>query len=144
MSSAAFFGHRHGNYYEYSDKISGIIEDLIVNHDVTTFYNGARGDFDNTCAGILHNLKEKYPNVVQLMALSYYPNSDFYLPPSYDESVYLLEEPCPKKFAITYTNREIVKRCDYIISGVRRDFGGAWETCEYARRRHKCIISIFE
>ena len=108
------------------------------------FYNGARGNFDSICAKTVYELKRKYPHIKQLMVLSYHPSRDLNVSPCFDEIVYLFKNDCPPKFAISRTNIEIVKRCDHIVSGVCRNFGGAWTACEYARRLKKNIFSIIE
>lgn len=144
MSAAAFFGHRDKDYTQYSGAISKIIEALISDCGIDVFYNGARGNFDSVCAKAVYELKSKYSHVKQLMVLSYHPARDLYVPPWFDETIYLLENDCPPKFAISRTNFEIVKRCDYIISGATLDFGGAWTACEYAKRLNKKIIWIFD
>ena len=77
MSAAAFFGHRDIEYFQYCDKLAKIIENLILDHGVDVFYNGARGNFDIICAKTLHELKRKYPHIKQLMELSYHPSRDF-------------------------------------------------------------------
>lgn len=144
MSSATFFGHRRFGYAPFKDKIERSMVDLIEHCGVTEFYNGYRGDFDLLCAEIIYELKDRYPTIKNILVLSYHPKPEFKLPPFFDESVYLLEKPVPPKFAISYTNQCIVDRVDIIISGVRYDWGGAWTACEYARRKKKRIIKIFE
>lgn len=144
MSTVAFFGHRSYGYSAYRAKIKSIIIDLIENHGATDFYNGFRGDFDKLCAEIVSGLKSFYPMIKNTLILSYHPLSDFVLPEYFDESAYLLDEPVPPKFAITYTNRKIVDKADFIVSGVMLDSGGAWSACDYARRKKKTLINIFE
>lgn len=144
MSSIAFFGHGKFDYRPYREKIKALIIDLIDNHDATDFYNGFRGDFDCLCAEIVCELKNDYPSIKNIMVLSYHPKEDFALPKFFDESMYLLEKRVPPQFAISYTNQTIVERVDFIISGVQYDWGGAWTACDYARRKKKVIINLFE
>ena len=139
----AFFGHRCFGYEMVRENIKSIIVDLIKNQGITEFYNGFRGDFDCICAEIVRDLKSTYPTIKNILVLSYYPKADFVLPTFFDESVYLLEEPVPMKFAIFHTNRKIVDAATVIVSGVKLDSGGAWAACEYARFKNKNIISIF-
>lgn len=144
MAIAAFFGHKDYNYGEFADLLNKIIINLIKNCNVTEFFNGNRGAFDRMCAMSVHKLKLKYPQIKNTLVLSYPPDKNFVMPYYFDESVYLLEQPHPIKFAIWYTNRLCVDAADYIISGVRYNFGGAWAACDYARRKHKKIINIFD
>ena len=144
MAKCAFFGHRQFNYAPYREKIETLICDLIVNHGVTEFYNGSRGNFDGVCAEIVFALKAKFPDIKNIMVVSYHPHDGFALPKYFDESIYLLEKSVPPKYAISYTNQAIVERVDYIISGVTYDWGGAWTACEYARRKKKIILNVIE
>ncbi len=145
MAIAAFFGHRKSYFIsKYRNKIDAIIIDLIENHGVTSFYNGFRGLFDGECAFAVADLKKVYPFIENVMVLSYIPDPGFELPECFDLSVYLLDKPVIPKFAIYHTNREIVKRADYIISGVDCHYGGAYTACEYARRLKKTIINIYD
>ena len=144
MAAAAFFGHRSYPYAPHRDKLRAIIVDLIENHGVTEFYNGLRGDFDRLCADIVYELMSDYPMIQNILVLSYHPREGFVLPKCFSESIYLLEKPVLPKFAITYTNQAIVEKVDFIVSGVALHSGGAWTACDYARRKGKQIISIFE
>lgn len=144
MLTCAFFGHRSYPYAPYRDALKALIVNLIENHGVTEFYNGFRGDFDRLCAEVVYELTEEFSTIKNILVLSYHPNADFKLPRYFSESIYLLEKSVLPRYAITYTNRAIVNRVDFIISGVALHSGGAWSACEYARRRKKPIISIFE
>ena len=104
--------------------------------------NGFRGDFDVQCAQIVHNLKAQFDNISLINVLSYIPNEDYYIPKLFDGSIYLLEEKVPQRFAISHTNRLIVEKADYIISGVFLSFGGAYAAVRHAERLHKNIIKI--
>lgn len=144
MRICAVFGHKEFNYYGYKDKIRQIFVDLIENHGVTEFFNGYRGDFDRMCGFLVDELKIIHPYITNTMVISYPPDKHFAKPHYFDDTVYLLENKVPQKFAISHTNRKIVDMADFVVSGVYFDFGGAWVACDYARRCKKKIISIFE
>lgn len=143
LAICAFFGHRNFSYQKYEEKISAYIMELIAEKNVVQFYSGFRGDFDILCAKLVCNIKFRYPHIVNTMVLSYHPRSDFILPTYFDDSVYLLEQEVPPRFAITYTNRKIVDLSDYIISGTLLKTGGAADACKYAMSKKKVILSIF-
>ena len=144
MSSATLFGLRDFDYSPYRDKIRVIIIDLIENHGVEEFLSGFRGDFDGLCAEIISDLKTRYPSVKNIMVLSYHDPKDFVLPKYFDESVYLLERRVPPRYAISYTNQEMILRADFVISGVFYHFGGAYAAWKFARQKKKIILDIFE
>ena len=141
VKSCAFFGHRYYDYEPFEDKLEKIIENLI-NLGVTEFYCGERGYFDAYCRSTVAKLRKKYPQIRLILVLSYRPNKNFVLPTYYDESVYLLEEKVPLKFAICHTNRELIKLVDCVVVAVCHTFGGAFAACTYANRLEKKVINI--
>ncbi len=145
MRSCVFFGHRQMQYEKYRAQIEKCIVDLIENHGVTQFYSGGRGDFDRICSVIVGGFKRKYPYIRNTLVLSYIPleKENFYLPPQYDDSIYLLEGYIPPRLAILKTNERMALRADYVVSGVRSEWGGAWTAMEYAKKHKKQIVSIF-
>lgn len=144
MNTASFFGHRNYDYTPYKEKLRAVIVDLIENHGVKIFYNGYRGNFDRLCAELVHDLKKSYPDIINIMVLSYLDLKDFNLPKYFDESIYLLERRVPPQYAILCTNQEIVLRSDYIISGICYHLGGAYAAYEFARQKKKVILGILE
>ena len=142
MSSCAFFGHRDFDYIPFEGKIRESIVNLIENEGVTSFYSGGRSKFENMCAHIVWELREKYSQIKNILVLSYLPKENFELDFYFDESVYLLDKKVPLKFAISHTNRKLVETVDYVISGVARNYGGAKTACDYAKRLRKPIINV--
>ena len=54
----SFFGHRKINITEeLKEKVKSIIEDLILNHGVTSFLFGSRSEFDYLCHLLVTELK---------------------------------------------------------------------------------------
>lgn len=150
MKSCTFFGHRNMNAEQYREKLLHVIVDLIENKGVTQFYSGFRGNFDVCCSSLVYELKVRYPQIKNTMVLSYIPKAtknlydSFTLPEYFDDSVYLLERSVPKRFAIIETNKCLVDKVDYIVSGVILHSGGAYTACEYAHKRKKTVISVID
>ena len=142
MKICAVFGHRKADYAPFKEKIRLKMIELIENEGVTQFYSGGRGDFDIICTRIVYELKREYPELKNILVLSYHPAKAFELPQIYDESVYLLERKVPPLYAIIETNKALVDVADFVISGVSRDWGGAYEAITYAKQKHKAIIEI--
>ncbi len=143
MSVVAFFGHRDFDYSQYEEKIRGKIVSLI-GEGAATFYNGMRGNFDVLCAEIVHGLKPRYPHIENINVLSYLPRAGWRPPREFDGSVYLLERSVPPRFAIYYTDRAMVERADFIISGIVLKSGGAWAACRYALAYGKPVWNVVE
>lgn len=140
MKSCAFFGHRDVDYAPYMVRIKREMRGLVENEGVTRFFSGDRGYFDNVCTRAAFELKCEYPQLRNVLVLSYHPDKNFELPKIYDESVYLLDRAVPPLYAIVETNKAIVDASDFVIAGIKADFGGAYEAVAYAKR--KKIIDI--
>ena len=60
--TCCFFGHRKiDETAELKNKLCGIIENLIVNEKIDTFFFGSKSQFNDLCHEIVTDLKEKYP-----------------------------------------------------------------------------------
>lgn len=141
MYSCAFFGHRDYPYENFEGQIRDSLIDLIENYEVKEFYCGARGDFDWLCAKIVYKLKAQYPFIKCICVWSYMPQKNE-RHPYFDGSVYLLEKKVPSLYAISETNRRLVDKVEYIISGVMHTWGGAWAAVERGIKKGKTIIHI--
>lgn len=145
--SCAFFGHRDFLYGTYEKQVREIVVSLIEKEQVTQFYAGGRGAFDWFCAKIVADIKKEYSQILLTQVLSYIPQKkdEFgYKPPYFDDSVYLLEKQVPPKFAISETNKILVKKSDFIVSGVWHNWGGAYSAVEFAKRQGKTVIDVVE
>ena len=143
MKACAFFGHRDGLYENKRQIIKELVTDLIKNEGVTQFYIGGRGAFDTICADIVHTLKKEFTWIKSTLVLSYIPQKNFVLSNTYDDSVYLLEKAILPKFAIWETNKIIVDKCDFIITAVGKEGGGAYRALQYAKKRGKKVWNVF-
>lgn len=90
--------------------------------------------------------KRVFTNTVDTSAFLYSSKKDEfgYKPPYFDDSVYLLEKQVPPKFAISETNKILVKKSDFIVSGVWHNWGGAYSAVEFAKRQGKTVIDVVE
>ena len=141
MYSCAVFGHSDYVYENKSEKIrQGLIE-LIEKYRVTEFWIGLRGNFDVICIRLLKELKREYPNIKLIRVWAYLPQKSREQEQDvFDGSVYLLEKRVPPLYAIVETNKCMVRKADYIFSGVRHTWGGAWVAVDYAKKKGKKVM----
>ena len=145
MYSCAFFGHAERDYSKEETFIRELIVYYIEEFSVTQFYTGSRGKFDHICARIVHSLKAEYPQIKLTKVFSYIPQGkEEYSSTYYDDSVYLLERRVPPKHAIIETNKALVEKVDFVISGVDHDWGGAAKAVDYAYQKEKPVFEIFK
>lgn len=142
----SFFGHRDV-FCNLSDELYKAIETAITEHSITTFYVGDRGNFDRQASGTVFAMKKKYKNIRLVLVLPYFTNKLNEYRKAYEEQYdeiiipSILDGVHPKG-AITKRNRWMVDESELIISYITRDFGGAYDTVKYAKKRNKRIINI--
>ena len=70
MKTCSFFGHRDTpQTEELKEKVSEMVERLIVEEGVATFLFGSRSKFDELCHIVVTELKEKYPHIQRVAYL---------------------------------------------------------------------------
>lgn len=76
--------------------------------------------------------------------ISYQKNHLSIIKDNYDVIIYPEIEDKPKRFAITYRNRYMVDKCDCLIAYIDHQWGGAYNTYQYAVRKKKKIINLID
>lgn len=75
-NSCCFIGHRKISINENLEKkLYAIIEDLILNKNITTFLFGSKSEFDYLCYYIVSNLQNKYKNIERIAYLCNYEST---------------------------------------------------------------------
>ena len=142
MSACTFFGHSICSE-EKRPILRKEIIDLIENRCVNKFYVGNQGQFDRLVSSVLQELKTEY-DIDYALVLAYLPEKrdcadtrDF-SDTTFPEGI----ETAPKRFAISWRNRWMIKHSDYVITHVTHSWGGAAQFVELARRQKKVVINI--
>lgn len=135
---ATFCGHREVREPEKVRKwLHETIEWLIM-EGADYFYLGGYGQFDSMTAGVVRELKMKYPQIRSVLVLPYLDRE--YDASGYDESIYPPLENVPRRYAISKRNEYMVDKADVVVAYVLYGFGGASKTLRYAERKHKRIV----
>lgn len=144
MKICCFAGHSSiFGKKDLSEKLRKEIVNLIENHNVTTFYNGGKGDFDWLCAKTIQELKKEYSSIKSYCILSYMPKEKDEFDSTleiFDGTIYPDIENVPPRFAIIKRNEWMVKNSDFMIAYVNYPWGGAYKTLQYAERRKNIKI----
>lgn len=113
------------------------------------FYTGGMGDFDTLCSRIVRAEKRRHPEkrlslvlVEPYMKSSINTNKERLLTLYDDIEIPLELMGCHSKAAIGKRNRVMIDRSDYLIACVTRQYGGAYQTLQYAKRSHISIIDV--
>ena len=137
-----FCGHGKETYTdEIKKKLYDTVETLIK-QGADEFLLGGYGNFDMLAARTVKSLKEKYPHIKSVLVIPYI-DRDFDKS-LYDCSEYPPIENVPKRFAISKRNEWMISKADIVIAYVAYGRSGASKTLEFAERKKKHIINLFQ
>ena len=138
MSACTFFGHGDCPETKYSNILQAI-QNLITEKNIITFYVGTQGNFDSLVYRALCNLRADFPQIRIYRVLAYLPKDNSLI----SDSI-LLEgiELIHPRYAISWRNRWMIKRSDYVIAYITYNYGGAARFVNEAERRGKTIIRV--
>ena len=148
MVNCTFSGHRAVYGSGVEERLFSALERLLEEDKEFYFYVGGMGEFDTMGARAVRVLKKRHPEKkIQLyLVLPYMKrsvNEDRLLETLYDDIIVPMElAGCHYKSAITKRNRWIIDRCDYLVCFIQRDFGGAYSTYQYAKKKGLAIENV--
>lgn len=137
MQACTFFDHRDCPTCLY-ESIKKILMELIEKKGVKVFYVGTQGRFDQMVRSVLEELESEYWDLTYFVVLAYLPNpSDEVIRNSvYPEGL----EKVPRRYAISWRNRWMLSKADYVVTYVEHSWGGAASFADLARRKGKKSI----
>lgn len=139
----SFFGHKDAPQSLHPE-IKAHIELLITQRNVDSFMVGNQGSFDSMVLKALRELKQAYPHICYNVVLAYVPAQkqeyELYAP----SETFLPEgiETAPKRFAISWRNKWMVRESDLILCYITHSWGGAAQFVDYAKRQEKEVINL--
>ncbi|MBR3816108.1 MAG: hypothetical protein IKJ27_05250 [Clostridia bacterium] len=140
--TVTFFGHKD-TPKEIEPTLRTTLVDLIENHSATEFYVGNNGNFDTMVRRQLENLSQTYP-ITYNIVLAYIPTKKS----EYDSFTNTLLpegiETIPKRFAISYRNKWMIRHSDVVVTYVTHTYGGAAQFKAMAERQGKTVIELSE
>ena len=140
MAIATFFGHKD-TPQKTEPTLRATLLDLIINKNVTVFYVGNNGDFDFMVRKQLKELSVIYP-IKYNVVLAYLPDTrnvvEDMTATIYPEGL----ESVPKRFAISWRNKWMIKQSDIVVTYVTHSFGGAAQFKQLAQKQGKTVIEI--
>jgi len=120
LHCCCFFGHRKITETEALQKtIYDIVEDLIIDKNVNTFFFGSKSAFDKLCLKIVTELKEKYPHIKRIYVRAEFPyiNDSYrnYLLKQYEDTYYPEKILGAGKVVYVERNYEMINNSAYCI-----------------------------
>lgn len=140
----SFFGHSKITITnELKNKLYTILENLIINENITHYCFGGLGEFDELCWQIVTDLKNKYTHIKRI----YFTQST--RPPKWlkeNEYEQIINLDLDYDFWYTriyFRNCEIVNRSNIVIFYVNHtEQSGAFKMLKYAIRKKKRYINL--
>lgn len=133
-----FFGHSMVPK-EIEPTLRSTLIDLIENKDVKMFYVGNHGQFDCMVHRTLRELSALYA-ISYNVVLAYMPKKrdDSDMTDYSDTILPDVIETVPKRFAISYRNKWMIQKSDYVVTYVTHDLGsGAAQFKKLAEKKGK-------
>ena len=138
-----FCGHAQFKRSEECEKKLLTFLEEKVGDSSADIYLGGYGNFDAFAYGCCKKYQESHPNISLVFVTPYLSNNHLqYQKDIYDAVLYPEIENKPLRYAITYRNRYMVEKADYIIAYVSHDWGGAYATYKHAQRKGKKIFNL--
>ena len=139
MSVCTFFGHRDCPP-SVRPRLRAALIEQIEKRNVTAFLVGNEGGFDAMVQSALRELQQDYPFITCTVVLAYLPRRQegAGLATLYPAGI----ETVPKRFAISWRNRWMLRHADCVVAYVTRSWGGAARFCELARRQGKPLCNL--
>ncbi len=145
----SFFGHRE---IEITSKLKialkTIIESLILNENINTFYFGGFSMFDSLCYDIVSMLKIKYKNLKRVFCLNdkrfLINNGNFKINgKKYEDIIYLELDYDFYLTRLYYRNCEMIKKSEFVLFYVKNKISsGANKAMLFAKKIKKKFINL--
>ena len=138
MGICTFFVHRDSPE-ELMPELRCEVEKLIRSGEAQIFYVGNQGRFDGMALRVLREMKERYPFIRYAVVLAYLPTGK-----AGQEETFLPEgiETVPRRFAISFRNRWMLRQAQSVIVNVEHSWGGAAQAAQSAERLGKRVIYL--
>ena len=152
-NTCCFIGHRKINETEdLKIRLWDLIENLIINKNVTTFLLGSKSEFNELCVNLLIQAKEKYPHIKRIYVRAEYPdiNEQYekYLLQSCDETYFSKKLTNARSTVYVQRNYEMIDKSNFCIfyyneqlSPVKRK-SGTKIALDYAIKKKKIIFNL--
>ena len=141
IRTACFFGHRDVTH-DIRAKLQFIIEQLITEKQINTFYVGHQGQFDSMVYSVLKELKVKYPQIRYTVVIAYMP--DEHTKEVYGENTLYPDglETVSRRFAISKRNDWMIQHSSFAICYVYKITGGAAKFREKAEKKGLRVVDV--
>lgn len=151
MICCTFAGHREILLDGVEKKLGDALDKLMVQDNGFCFYTGGMEEFDRMCENTVRKYQRQLPEKkIMLVLVEPYMkksiNTDRQrLSVQYDDIIIPTEwADCHYKKAIIYRNQWTIDHSQYLIACVYRQYGGAYNSLKYAKKKGLLIENLCE
>lgn len=148
--TVSFFGHRKTERFrELEDQIGRLVRNLIDTNDYVDFLVGRNGEVDQLVSSVIRSVKREgrqercsHTLILPYETAEYRKNRQSF--EAYYDTIEIFQpQPAPHfKAAIQARNRLMVDRSDLVVFYLEHDYGGAYQTYQYAAKQGKQILKL--
>lgn len=137
--ACTFFGHRDCPAW-IQPKLRTVLIELIEHENVRMFYVGNQGAFDTMVHTVLQELAMQYPQISYAVVLAYLPrqNNEGGVDSIWPEGL----EKISRRFAISWRNRWMLDRANYVVTYITHSWGGAAQFAQAAKKKGKTVYNL--
>ena len=138
------FGHRFVlDIKSVKEQLKTLLEKMITQEGVDTFYLGEQGDFEIIAAEVLNELKPTYPFIQRIEILCFAEQLNRNSKIQSDAFDYLDElDLCKRRARTIKRNQWVIDNSDILIFYVNTPYGGAYQSYLYAKKKKKDIVNL--
>ncbi|MBQ7798788.1 MAG: hypothetical protein IJ371_06675 [Clostridia bacterium] len=159
-----FIGHRKIEYsVELEQKLTELVENLIVKFNVGIFLFGSKSQFNDLCWDIVTKLKQKYPYIKRIYVRAEYnydDNTIAYLLERYEQTFFSRQIEHAGKYSYVERNQIMIRQSDYCVFYYNKDYipqrrqsknnisspnqSGTKLAFDYATRQKKKVFNVID
>ncbi|MBO5357445.1 MAG: hypothetical protein J6A95_06715 [Clostridia bacterium] len=126
---------------EYEQRILDILEKE-TGDSGAEIYLGEYGAFDSFAYECSKKFQQTHKNVSLVFITPYLLGIANDKKARYDNIIYPELERVPKRYAILKRNEYMIEKADVVIAFVNRNYGGAYKSYNYAKRKNKKLYNL--
>jgi len=152
----AFIGHRKIERTKtLKDRLTQLVEKLIVKDGADTFLFGSRSEFNDLCYEVVTELQDEFEHIRRIFIRAEYEYIDKpyyeYLLSLYEDTFYPAQVHGAGKLSYVKRNQVMIDMCDLLVAYCDKGYeptaktnSGTKIAVDYARKKNKTVINLFE
>lgn len=150
--TCCFIGHRKIKYsLDLEERLTKLIEDLIISFNVGVFLFGSRSQFNDLCYNVVTGLMKKYPHIKRIYVRAEYNYDDktmSYMLDKYEQTYFPKQIINAGRYSYVERNQIMINQSEFCVfyydKGYNISNSGTKISLDYAIKRNKKIFNVNE